>query len=161
MTTEEHKQQKLKELADLPVDIDFEGIPNGLLIPFGNKILIRKVHQKAMQSKGGIILAESGDTKRSTHGIIYGLGSTVDLEQYPVKLGMKVEFTIGLEEDTYHDGQAYLCIDQYHVKGAVPEGNYKHPYFPTNRDKRRSEMIDNGKRADKIADAKIDKIQNG
>ncbi len=159
MTTQEHKEQKLKELSELPIAQDFE-IPNGLLIPFANKLLVKKVYQPSRKSAGGIIIPESGDTKHSTHGIIYGIGVGVDLEQYPVKLGMKVEFTIGLDEDTYHEGEAYMCIDQFHIKGAVPEGNYKHPYFPTNREKRRQEMIDNTKRARDISNAKIDEIQN-
>lgn len=159
MTTAEHKQLKLKELAELPIEPDFE-LPDGLIIPMGNKVLVKKVHQKAAQSKGGIILSQSGDTKRSTHGIICGIGSTVDLEQYPVKLGMKIEFNIGIEEDTWHEGQAYICMDQFHIKGAVPEGNYKHPYYPTNADKRRQVLIDNGKIAQKLSDAKMDELNN-
>lgn len=160
MTTKEHKEQKLKELFDLPIP-EYFMIPDGLIIPFAAKVLIKKVHQASVKTAAGIMLAQSTDTTRSVHGIICGIGCGVDLELYPVKLGMKVEFSIGLEEDTFHDGQAYMCIDQFHIKGAVPEGNYKHPYYPTNRDKRRAMMIENDIRANKIADAKIDEINNG
>lgn len=159
MTTQEHKEKAIKQLAALPIAEDFF-VPDGLLIPFSNKVLVRKVYQSARKSAGGIIIPESGDTKHSTHGIVYGIGSGVDLEQYPVKLGMKVEFTIGLDEDTFHEGEAYLCIDQFHIKGAVPDGNYKHPYFPTNKEKRRQMNIDNTKLAHDIANKKIDEIQN-
>ena len=159
-TTQEHKEQKLKELADLPIEEEFE-IPDGLIIPFGQKVLIRRVAQKERYSPGGILMLGDGDTKRSLHDIVVAIGPTVDLESCPIKLGMKVEFGIGLEDDTVHQGISYLCIDQFHIKGAVPEGNYKHPYYPTNRDKRRAVMIENTERAAKITDAKLDEIQNG
>ena len=159
MTTKEHKEKAIKELELLPIAKDFV-VPDGLLIPFANRVLVRKVFQASRKSAGGIIIPDSGDTKHSTHGIIYAIGCGVDLEQYPVKLGMKVEFTIGLDEDTFHEGESYLCIDQFHIKGAVPDGNYKHPYFPTNKEKRRQMNIDNTKLAHDIANKKIDEIQN-
>ena len=160
MTTSEHKEQKLKELAELPIDADFS-IPDGLIIPMGQKVLIKKIPQKAVMTKSGVMLLGNEDNlKKSTLGLIMAIGPTVDLEGCPIKLGMKVEFTVGLEEDTYHEGQAYLCIDQFHIKGAVPDGNYKHPYFPTKREIRRQEMIDNTKLANDIANKKIDEIQN-
>ena len=159
MTTQEHKEKAIKQLEELPIAEDFS-VPDGLLIPFANKVLVRKVHQASIKTAGGIMLAQSADTSRSTHGVIYAIGCGVDLEQYPVKLGMKVEFTIGLDEDTFHEGESYLCVDQFHIKGAVPDGNYKHPYFPTNLEKRRQVNIDNTKLAHKISNDKIDEIQN-
>jgi len=73
---------------------------------------------------------------------------------------MKIEFGIGLDDNTFHEGIPYMLIDQFHVKGAVPDGNYQHPYFPTNREKRRQELIDNTQLAHDIANKKIDEIQN-
>ena len=159
MTTQEHKEQKLKELASLPIEEGFE-IPDGLLIPFGQGVLLRRVAQKERYSDGGILLLGDGDIKKSLHGIVVGIGPMVDLDQYPLRLGMKVEFGVGLPDNTVHKGETYLCVDAYHIKCAVPEGNYKHPYYPTNRDKRRAENIENTERASKIFDAKIDEIQN-
>lgn len=159
MTTQEHKEQKLKELANLPIEEGFE-IPDGLLIPFGQNLLIKRVAQKERYSDGGVLLLGDQDIKQSLHGLIVGIGPMVDLENYPVKLGMKVEFGVGLHDNTVHKGDSYLCIDAFHVKCAVPEGNYKNPYYPTNRELRREVMIENTIRASKIADAKIDEIQN-
>jgi len=161
MTTAEHKEQKLKELAELPIPEDFM-IPDGLILPFNQKVLVKKIPQKSQMRKSGIMLLSGEDQlKHSTLGLVMAIGPTVDLEGCPIKLGMTIEFSIGLEEDTWHEGESYLCIDQFHIKGAVPDGNYKHPHYPTNRELRREVMIENTIRASKIADAKIDEITNG
>ena len=60
MTTSEHKEQKLKELAELPIDADFS-IPDGLIIPMGQKVLIKKIPQKAVMTKSGVMLLGNED----------------------------------------------------------------------------------------------------
>ena len=156
---QDHKQEQLNIAAKLPIEKDFQ-IPDGLILPSSSRVLVKRSGQQAFISSGGIIMPESNSKKKGIHGIVMAIGPSVNLEEYPIKLGIKIEFTDGLEEDTLHNGIAYLLIDQFHIKGIVPDGNYKHPKYPTNAEIRRQNRMDDQVRASKLGDDKINEIQN-
>lgn len=155
-----HKEEQLLIASKIPIEDNFQ-IPDGLMIPCGQQVLIKRIGQEAFISRGGIIIPETSSKKRGIHGIVMAIGPLVDLTSYPVKVGLKVEFRDGLEEDTLHNGIAYLLVDQFNIKGIVPKGNFKHPKYPTTEEKRREERIEVTKRIHKETENGIDKINNG
>ncbi len=155
-----HKTDYLKLASELPIEEGFT-IPDGLLMPCGSQILVKRVKSGSFLSRGGIIIPAADDSQKGLHGIVMAIGPQVDLDAYPVKEGVKIEFKPGLEEDTIHDGERYLLIDQYSLKGLVPPGNFKHPKYPTNEEKRRETRINAVQNSKKLADKQLDKINNG
>jgi hypothetical protein len=69
MTTTEHKELKLKELEELPIAEDFV-IPDGLIIPFSNKILIKRIGQGIVKTEAGLLLPETSATPKDVVGIV-------------------------------------------------------------------------------------------
>lgn len=153
-----HKERQLNLVQELPIEKEFQ-IPDGLLIPSGAQILIKRIGQDPFISKGGIIVPEQSTKKKGLHGIVMAIGPDVDIESSLVKLGIKVEFREGLEEDTLHNGEAYLLIDQFHIKGIVPDGNFKHPKYPTNDELRREDRIEFTKRSQKKSKQQMDELE--
>ncbi len=158
-----HKEEILKLAAELPIEENFS-VPDGLLIPTGQQVLLKRLSSKSFISKGGIIIPDANTkdpTKKGVHGLVMAIGPNVDLEAYPIKLGVKVEFRLGIEEDTLHNGESYILTDQFNIKGLAPEDNHKHPKYPTAEELRRMDRIEGTKRIVDLGKSEVDQILNG
>lgn len=158
-TAASHKDQYLKIASKLPIEENFE-IPDGLLMPCGTQILVKRLVAGSFMSRGGIIIPDATGKAKGLHGVVMAIGPQVDLQAYPIKEGVKIEFKPGLEEDTLHGGIEYILLDQYSIKGLVPPGNYKHPKFPTNEEKRRETRINAVKNSHDLSNKQMDFINN-
>jgi len=140
------------------IDPSFEGVPEGLYIPLGNRVLILECSQQEQVTVSGIIMPGSKDVANSKLGIVYRKGSLVNPD---IKIGMRVcygkESNLGLS----HNGKFYHDVDQFFINAIVPPSNYITPYIPGFEDKKRADRIDNNKRALKKVDEVFDKIVNG
>lgn len=144
------------ELEEM-IDPEFEGIPKGLLIPTGNKVVIKPIKQGQYKTGGGIIIPESTPEMLQI-GILYRTGPLVP--EY-LKPGMRVAYSKNVVYGFYHNSDFYHNPDVFMIEGIIPPGNYFPGYYPTFEHRKREERIDNQKHAHEVMNNKIDAIQNG
>jgi co-chaperonin GroES (HSP10) len=124
---QEWREARLKELQNLPIDESFS-IPAGLIIPFGDNILLKEVMQGEIKSKSGIITkVPASKTIGASVGLVMGIGEEVTI---PVHLGMKVYYEPTTMLRVYHNGDEYIQMSQHLIFGAVPPETYLEAYVP-------------------------------
>jgi len=140
------KEQRLKELANLKIDDDFN-IPIGFYIPFGDGIILKEIVQGEIKTKSNIILgAATTRTIGASLGQIYSIGELVTL---PIFEGMKVYYEPQTALRVYVNGIEYVQIAQHNIFGAVPPETHLQPYIASFIDKRREKRLAGAKAVEK------------
>ncbi len=154
-----HKEQTLVIINSLPLDGNYQEI-TGLPIPLMDRLLIKPIKQGEVKLPVGILLPKSSSQKNQMFGLVYAMGSEVTI---PVRLGLKIEyeeFAATPESEINHKGETYLIISQHALRAIIPPSAYKYPVYETNDEKRRQMRMDEQSIANKIGEAKLDKLNN-
>lgn len=140
-TNEEQRQEwrneRLKELNNLPIEEDFE-IPKGLFIPFGRDVLIKEIKQGEIKRNGIIVGIPTSKTVGASIGVIYAKGEDCFKPLYE---GMRVYYEPQSMLRVYCNNDEYIQLPEDFVFGAAPPETYLQPYVADTVAKRRESRI--------------------
>lgn len=151
-----HKETILAELENC-YDKNLQ-VPEGLYIPYGQKLLIKECPQEEYRTAAGIVVPGSNSLQHAKIGVVYRVGEGV---QGPIKIGMTVAFDKHVNFGVTHKGESYYSVEEFQVHAIVPPKNYLMPHVPDTEENRRSERIDRTKRIKDKTDLAMDALDNG
>lgn len=127
------KEQRLEELANMPIHADYEPVL-GLPLPLGDALLVKECPQEEFKTKSGIIIAQGERLDHAKIGIVYNRGENCTL---PVKEGDVVAFDRVCRFGITHKDVNYISVASHMVYFVVPPDVYLETRFKDFNEKRR------------------------
>ncbi len=151
------REQRLEELANLPVHPDFEFVI-GLPYPLGDSIMVKECPQEEYKTKGGILLPQGERLDHAKIGIIVAKGENCTL---PVKEGDTVAFDQVCRFGIKHNDIAYISVASHMVYFILTPKTYLQPHFADFNEKRREKRIKGAEAVAKRDENELDKHTEG
>ncbi len=86
--------------------------------PLGDRVLVKPLKEEEV-TKSGIVLPDTVDKEKKTEGEIIALGDGEKLSKLNLKVGMKVLFKKGWDDDITVDGEEYKVLDHDNVVAVI------------------------------------------
>lgn len=136
--TKSFREQRLEELANLPIHADYEPIL-GLPMPLGDSLLVKECPQEEYKTKGGLIIPNGDRLDHARIGIVYNRG---DLCTLPVREGDVIAFDQMCRFGIKHKDIVYISVPSHMTYCILPPETYLETRFKdfseTRREKRRA-----------------------
>ena len=86
--------------------------------PLGDRVLVKPLKEEEI-TKSGIVLPDTLDKEKKTEGEIIALGEGEKLAKLNLKVGMKVLFKKGWDDDVKVEGIEYKVLDHDNVVAVI------------------------------------------